>query len=517
MPLQAFQSRSGEWTPDALERYREPELSRLRARAAAAYVTAGVLLALARFPYLASPNYILDGDEAILGLMARHLTQGRELPVFFYGQNYGFSLLEVVPAAAAFALFGSGPLVLALAMLGLFLVGLLFWERALAHLAGSRAWGRTLALTLGLLPVWIVWSTKARGGYLSAFALVGVAAWLLSRDRFSRGDAVLTGLVVGAAFQAQPLWVPGLLPMLVLPVLTERARPARIGLALAATGAMIFALGALSGQFDGAWGPAVLLGFSTEGVLVLPTKLFQMFGGFFYLGDVFAPPLLVGAVAALCTLAYFGVMVLLGAHAVRHRCGTSALLGFCLLLGVAPLIFLTRVPPRYLIAASVYLAVGMAAWIGLQARPFGGPGRTVAVSWIVLLVASSLQMGALRTHAAATGSDAELELERLVETLEANDVQAVYSLHGLLQWQITFYSGESIPARYRYAVDRYPPLIARVDSIRAAGGRTALVGPARMLPAGLEEAVYPVGSDYFALPDPPDRMLRLFGFELPEG
>ena len=64
-------------------------------------------LFLLRFPRLFSPNHILDGDEAILGLMAWQAALGRDIPVFFWGQSYGFSLLETLPAALAFRLFCS--------------------------------------------------------------------------------------------------------------------------------------------------------------------------------------------------------------------------------------------------------------------------------------------------------------------------------------------------------------------------------------------------------------------------
>ena len=45
--------------------------------------------AAARMPQLLSRNLLLEGDECILGLMARHLAAGREFPLFFYGQRYG--------------------------------------------------------------------------------------------------------------------------------------------------------------------------------------------------------------------------------------------------------------------------------------------------------------------------------------------------------------------------------------------------------------------------------------------
>lgn len=61
---------------------------------------------LSRLPQLLSPNLLLDGDEATLGLMAKALAHGRELPIFFWGQRYGFSLVEAGAGALAFRLGG---------------------------------------------------------------------------------------------------------------------------------------------------------------------------------------------------------------------------------------------------------------------------------------------------------------------------------------------------------------------------------------------------------------------------
>ena len=48
---------------------------------------------------------VLDGDEAVWGLMARHVLDG-ELSAFFWGQGYG-GTQEVLATAPLFALFGT--------------------------------------------------------------------------------------------------------------------------------------------------------------------------------------------------------------------------------------------------------------------------------------------------------------------------------------------------------------------------------------------------------------------------
>ncbi len=149
--------------------------------------------------------------------MAKHTATGTELPVFFWGQSYGFSLMETLPAAAAFRVFGVGPLVLFLTMFGLFLCGLWLYEGGFKNITESRAWGRVLTLCLGLLPVWIIWSFKARGGYLSAFILGGLLLRLVTSRGFKGPRACLVGCSVGLLFFAQPLWLVGFLPLLLIP------------------------------------------------------------------------------------------------------------------------------------------------------------------------------------------------------------------------------------------------------------------------------------------------------------
>jgi len=56
--------------------------------------TLAIVTFASRLPQLLSRNLLLEGDECILGLMGMHVAQGREFPIFFYGQKYGLSIVE---------------------------------------------------------------------------------------------------------------------------------------------------------------------------------------------------------------------------------------------------------------------------------------------------------------------------------------------------------------------------------------------------------------------------------------
>jgi hypothetical protein len=153
---------------------------------------------------LASPIGGLDADEAVWGLMARHVHDG-ELPTFFWGQAYG-GTQETFLTAAIFAIAGSGTIALrAVPMLLTAVAALLVWR------IGRRTVGEPAAAVAAVLfwvwPSYLVWkSTRAHGFYGAALvlALVVVLLALRLRDRRSIPDAVALGVAVGLGWWATP-------------------------------------------------------------------------------------------------------------------------------------------------------------------------------------------------------------------------------------------------------------------------------------------------------------------------
>lgn|GEM_PF-1948122 len=114
-----------------LERYRWPLL-------------AVILLAAAglRFFVLAKSHFVLDGDEAVSGLIARHVFSQGELAVFFYGQPY-MAPTDSWLAAPFMAIFGgSGWVKIGPYLWSVLLVGMNWWVARLffqSHLASVIA------------------------------------------------------------------------------------------------------------------------------------------------------------------------------------------------------------------------------------------------------------------------------------------------------------------------------------------------------------------------------------------
>lgn len=130
----------------------------------------------------------LDADEAIVGLMARHLLRGGELPFFYYGQHY-LGALEAWCAAVAFALFGESEVVLRSVPLVFSLVAIAGVGILGARSVSPRA-GLIAALLFAVPPSGLaIWSLKARGGFIELVAIGTGALIAAERLFFANGGA----------------------------------------------------------------------------------------------------------------------------------------------------------------------------------------------------------------------------------------------------------------------------------------------------------------------------------------
>src|SRR5260370_1583286 len=137
-------------------------LDGIRPRVFALGLGVAVLVGLAlRLAVIASPLGELDGDEAVVGLMARHIAFLGDRPVFYYGQPY-LGSLEAFSAAPLFRLVGSSSALLKLVPTAYSLGFLVLNAIVAKRLFGTRPALATAAY-LALPPsMWAVWSTKAR-------------------------------------------------------------------------------------------------------------------------------------------------------------------------------------------------------------------------------------------------------------------------------------------------------------------------------------------------------------------
>src|SRR5438270_8043478 len=178
-----------------------------------------------RLAIISSPLGEIDGDEAVVGLMARHIAFLGDRAVFYYGQPY-LGSLEAFSAAPLFRLFNSSTPLLKLVPAA-YSLGFL----ALSALLARRLFGTGAALAtaayLALPPsMWAVWSTKARGGYAELLFL-GQALLLVTlmlAPKCSRRVALLWGILAGLAFWTHLLAVVYLVPAAIFLALGRRAK-----------------------------------------------------------------------------------------------------------------------------------------------------------------------------------------------------------------------------------------------------------------------------------------------------
>jgi hypothetical protein len=128
-------------------------------------VVAVLLLVLRMLPYLLFEQLAFDSDQAIVGLMAKHLSEGRAFPLFFYGQTYMLGVESW--AAVPFFLVG-GPTVAALRF------SILAWNIAFAILLIKGFQRIGLSPWMALVPVLLFVDAPPSMGAMLAWAQGGV-------------------------------------------------------------------------------------------------------------------------------------------------------------------------------------------------------------------------------------------------------------------------------------------------------------------------------------------------------
>src|SRR5438046_8030408 len=122
-----------------------------------------ILIATARFVILLTSQNHVHSDEAIIGLMGKHILEGRYFPFYMYGQPYNAGAAwEAYLAAIAFALFGVSVIslkscIVALSLLCLFL----FYRMCLALYDGRTALLATIVFAV--TPSLLNWHFPVRG------------------------------------------------------------------------------------------------------------------------------------------------------------------------------------------------------------------------------------------------------------------------------------------------------------------------------------------------------------------
>jgi 4-amino-4-deoxy-L-arabinose transferase-like glycosyltransferase len=467
-----------------------------------------------------------NADEAVVGLMARHILQG-ERPVFFYGQAY-LGSLDAWLVAGAFVLLGQTAWAIRLVQIVLYL-GTVATTYALGLKIYHSHWiAGTAALLLAAPPVlFTLYSTISLGGYgetlLIGNVLLLLALWLLNADAsptHGSGPSVLwrsfgwfvLGLLAGLGFWSFPLILVYLLPILIVAAAVNRHRIMLLtgfGLLLAAG----FGVGALP------WWAYTL---THGGITVLET------GGQFIAGAS-SPNLLLAATQHLFNFLLFGLTAVWGLRppwnavflalglapfaialnsaailfaarrtAQRHD---SATIGRWLLAGTALAVVTAFIitpfgadpSGRYFLPLAAPLALYIAEmlhWLRLRRRQRRSPGRkwfgqSLALGLIAFNWWGNIQSAAAFPPGLTTQFDAATQIDQralpsLADFLRAQGETRGYSTYWV-EYPLAFISRDDLifvarlpyhpDLRYSARDDRYAPY----DDLVSASPRVAYI------------------------------------------
>src|SRR5438093_5605426 len=163
-----------------------------------------ILIAAARFTILLTSQTHVHSDEAIIGLMGKHILEGRFFPFYMYGQPYNAGgAWEAYLAAIAFAFFGVSVISLKSCIVVLSLLCLfLFYRMSLALYDQRTSLLATVAFALA--PSLLKWHFQVRG-YSWYFLSIPILIMLFASIESDRAPKQRTLFFFGLA-SAVGIW-----------------------------------------------------------------------------------------------------------------------------------------------------------------------------------------------------------------------------------------------------------------------------------------------------------------------
>lgn len=180
------------------------------------------LVVFRAFPFVWWPSTHFDSDQAIVGLMAKHISEGRAFPLYFYGQHYMLAV-EAYLAAPVMAVMGATVTALKLPLVAINIAAVVLLARAAVRDAGLTP----LAAAVAVLPLALPASpiaarvTEANGGNVEPWLYVALM-WLLRRQPWA------LGVVIGISTLHREFAMYGVAALLILEAFEVLLAPARV-------------------------------------------------------------------------------------------------------------------------------------------------------------------------------------------------------------------------------------------------------------------------------------------------
>ncbi len=331
---------------------------------------------LSRLIVLASGTVSFHSDEAVVGLMARHINQGLPIPTFFYGQFYMGSL-DALLVSVAFRLFGESVLSIRLTQSALYLLIIISGVLLARRLSGRRWIAVATGLLLAIPPVLLtLYTTMTLGGYSETLLfgnLILLSGHALTHEHAdSRWRWALLGLITGLGW-----WTNALIAVYALPVvlygLTQFSIRRWPGYALAG---LMFLIGGAPWWFYNLthnWEALRWLLSGSQNNNGLTFSLGERALGFVFIGlpaamgirYPWAQPLWAGKVSIVIVFLYVFALAYALSAAIRQATGERYLMimVFCFTLVFVGSAFGADATGRYLLPLIVPLSILLAMWL----------------------------------------------------------------------------------------------------------------------------------------------------------
>jgi hypothetical protein len=189
------------------------------------FIALFVIVAAAWFTILLTSRTHVDSDEAIIGLMGKHIFERRYFPFYMYGQLYNAGAAwEAYLAAVAFAVFGVSVISLKSCIVLLSLLCLFLFYRMCLALYGERT-ALLATIVFALTPSLLKWHFQARGYswyFLSIPLLTILFVSIESASSPKRKTWFFFGLVCGLSIWCLELAMPLAVALWLLLILRGR-------------------------------------------------------------------------------------------------------------------------------------------------------------------------------------------------------------------------------------------------------------------------------------------------------
>jgi hypothetical protein len=429
-----------------------------------------ILCILSRLPQLLSENLVLDGDECVVAIMAKHMYVGKEFPLFFYGQQYGFSFVEELFILPFYAVIGVKAIAVKCAMLLLWSIGVVFLYKALLQLNKGKAYIPALLIALlGLSPAWAVWSMKARGGYLTAFTLSSILLCMVTkRDNINRGSWIIAGLLLVLIYESMLLWLPGMLLICVYYLYKQKNFTKVVSFTLPA-GLLLIAFHFYRKTLPDFHHPDATAPMADwlANVWRVPEYMYTSFQGNYFFFDVYPPNFFQAAFAAgFCTLVL--LVVTIGIIYMR-KVPFLAVVTLAILMAMGTTILSPRMHYRYLLPVTGYTI--LALQLVLNEVRFRKLYSIVAGAFIVSGIVSVISFKDFHFTVVK-----EKSFLKAIHYMEQQGIYYTYCHDQYLVWQLIFYSNEKVLSREMPKGARYPEYHNKIDAALNSSKKTALIG-----------------------------------------